>query len=256
MTEREPEAESDLPWDAWERRDDPEVRELIVLHYWPFLTRVVGRLRQKLPPHVRVEEDDLRTSGLFGLYKALDRYDPAQGAFPTFASAYIWGAVHDDLRSADWAPRSLRRRQSDMDAAVRTLIEQLGRQPADSEIAEHLRWTVHDVLNTREQVRRSRPTSLDVLAGEADRDMYEVVADVHRDLPRDDTSSVINDAVVDWIETLPPTKRVVLVLRYYLDRRTEEVAFALDVTPAQVSAWHGEVMEELHDMLERVLKAA
>jgi RNA polymerase sigma factor for flagellar operon FliA len=243
-----------LPVDAWERRSEPEVRELIVLHYWPFLTRVVGRLRQRLPPHVRVEEDDLRTSGIFGLYRAIDRYDPTQGPFMSFASAYIWGAVHDDLRSADWAPRSLRRRQSDMETAVRELTEMLNRSPSDSEIAEHLRWTVHDVLTTREAVRRSRPTSLDVIARGQDQDMYEVVADVHRDHPRDDSSSVINNTVVDWIASLPPVKRVVLVYRYYLDRKTDEVAAVLGITPTQVSALHSEVMEDLHDMLEKVLQ--
>lgn len=242
-----------LPVDAWERRTEPEVRDLIVMHYWAFLTRVVGRLRQRLPPHVRVEEEDLRTSGIFGLYRAIDRYDPTQGPFMSFASAYIWGAVHDDLRSADWAPRSLRRRQSDLETGVRELTESLNRKPSDSEIAEHLRWTNHDVASTREAIRRSRPTSLDVLANEADRDMYEVVADAQRNLPRDDSSSVINDAVVDWIESLPSMKRVVLVYRYYLDRKTDEVAAVLDVPSTQVSAWHSEVLDELHSMLEKVL---
>lgn len=92
---------SEIPIEAWENRDDPDIKDLIILAHWPMLTRVVGRIRQGLPSHVRVDEDDLRSYGLIGLYKAYERYDPTVGAFDKFASNFVRGAVLDELRSMD-----------------------------------------------------------------------------------------------------------------------------------------------------------
>ena len=145
--------------------------------YWPMLTRVVGRIRQSLPPHVRVEEDDLRSYGLMGLYKALDTYEPGRGAFDKFASNHVRGKVLDELRKMDWAPRSLRKRQKDLEKAKSDLRVEYCREPTDDELAERLRWTTEDINQTRKQIDTAWPRSLDEIRGEADRDLYSIIAD-------------------------------------------------------------------------------
>lgn len=253
----------DLPEDVWDHRQEKEVRDLIVLTYWPMLTRIVGRLRQGLPPHVRVEEDDLRSYGLIGLYKALDRYDPDVGPFDKFASNYVRGAVLDELRSIDWAPRSLRNRQKEMERARTTLRKTLSREPTDAELAEELRWTVADISNTRRQVDCAWPRSLDEIRGEAQKDLYAVIADAQGNVeehvissvapPENDRSAILTERMALHIQQMPPQKRAVVVLCYYLDMRQSDVARVLGIPESRVSNLHLSVMEEIHERLEELL---
>ncbi|SUC40118.1 flagellar biosynthesis sigma factor [Proteus mirabilis] len=54
--------------------------------------------------------DDLLQAGGIGLLNAVERYDSMQGAaFTTYAVQRIRGSMLDELRSRDWAPRSVRR---------------------------------------------------------------------------------------------------------------------------------------------------
>lgn len=259
-----PRGPEDLPPDTWERRGEKVVRDLIILAHWPMLTRIVGRLRQNLPPHVRVEEDDLRSYGLIGLYKALDRYDPDVGPFDKFASNFVRGAVLDELRSIDWAPRSLRKRQKDMERARQSLVRTLNREPSDEELAEELRWTVTDIGNTRRQVDCAWPRSLDEIRGEAEKDLYAVVADAHggteqhalgvHDSHENDRSTILTEKMALYIHQMPPQKRAVVILCYYLDLRQSDVARVLGIPESRVSHLHLSVMEEIHSRLEELLK--
>ena len=253
----------ELPEDTWARRDEKDIRDLIILAYWPMLTRIVGRLRQGLPPHVRVDEDDLRSYGLIGLYKALDRYDPEVGPFDKFASNFVRGAVLDELRTLDWAPRSLRKRQKDMEKARLELQKNLNREPSDEELAVVLKWTVSDIDTTRRQVDCAWPRSLDEIRGEAEKDLYAVVADAHgtveqialgqHDSHENDRSTILTEKMALYIDDMPPQKRAVVILCYYLDMRQSDVARVLGIPESRVSNLHLSVMEEIHAKLEEML---
>lgn len=255
----------DLPDDAWERREEREVRDLIVLASWPMLTHVVGRLRQRLPEHVRVEEEDLRSFGLIGLYKAINRYDPSLGhPFEKFASTFVYGAVFDELRSQDWAPRSLRKREKELERATAELKKELGRPPSDEELAEHLLWTVHDISQTRRQVDAAWPRSLDEIRGEAEKDLYAVVADAQgtpehhiigvHDSHENDRSTLLTEKMALYIHEMPPQKKAVVILCYFLGMRQSDVAKVLGVPDSRVSQLHLSVMDEIHDRLVELLK--
>lgn len=254
----------EIPESAWARREEPEVRELIVLATWPMLTRVVGRIRQGLPPHVRAEEGDLRTYGLLELYKAIDRYDPSLGhEFNKYASNAVRRGVLDALRSLDWAPRGLRKRQRDLSKAEQDLQKRLQRKPTDDEIAEALKWTTHDISVTRKQVDVAWPRSLDEIRFTSEMDMYAIVADA-QGTPEDtylraheshenDRSAILIDTTASFIESMPPQKRMVAILRYFLKLRQSEVAQVLGIPESKVSAIHRSVLDEIHEKLEALL---
>lgn len=258
--------ETELPADCWDRRDEKEIRDLIILAYWPMLTRVVGRLRQGLPPHVRIEEEDLRSYGLIGMYKALDRYDPSVGAFDKFASNFVRGAVLDELRSSDWAPRSLRKRQKDMEKGRTELINDLGRKPTDEELADHLDCDVADLAETRRLVDRSHMRSLDEIRGEAEKDLYAVIPDTNgspeqyvlgqHDSHEGDRSTLIMEKMAKYIADLPVQRQAVLVMCYYLNLRQSNVAAILGIPESRVSSLHLSAMAEFHDEMEALLLGA
>jgi RNA polymerase sigma factor for flagellar operon FliA len=256
-------SEDDLPADAWDRRQEKEVRDLIILAYWPMLTRIVGRMRQGLPRHVRIEEDDLRSYGLIGLYKALDRYDPEVGPFDKFASNFVRGAVLDELRTLDWAPRSLRKKQSDIKKAHQTLLIRLNRTPSDLELAVELGWEVEDLDDVRQSVDNAWLRSLDEIRGEAEKDLYAVVANpqggpeqhtlgVH-DSHANDRSTLLTEKMAQYIREMPPQKRCVVTLCYYLEYRQSDVARVLGIPESRVSNLHLSVMEEMHDRVTGLL---
>lgn len=253
-----------LPADVWERRQEKDARDLIILAYWPMLTRIVGRMRQALPRHVRIEEDDLRSYGLIGLYKALDRYDPEVGPFDKFASNFVRGAVLDELRSLDWAPRSLRKKQGDIKKAQQVLIKSLNRNPTDAELAAELGWGVEDLDEVRQLVDNAWLRSLDEIRGEAEKDLYAVVASpqgspeqhtlgVH-DTHANDRSTLLTEKMAQYIREMPPQKRCVVTLCYYLEYRQSDVARVLGIPESRVSNLHLSVMEEMHTRVEGLLR--
>ena len=74
--------------------------------------------------------------GLEALIRSIDRYDPDKGAtLEQFAWTRIHGAVLDELRRNDWAPRSLRRWDRELTKARDQFIGLYGRKPSRDELS-------------------------------------------------------------------------------------------------------------------------
>ena len=83
-------------------------RDELVTRYAPLVKRVAYHLVGRLPSSVLVE--DLIQAGMLGLLDAAGLYDESQGAsFETYATIRIRGAMLDELRRNDWAPKSVHR---------------------------------------------------------------------------------------------------------------------------------------------------
>src|SRR5699024_842378 len=96
-------------WRQFVEGTDQHARDRLVLHYAPLVKYVAGRVGTGLPTHVDV--NDLVQSGIFGLVDAIQKFDPGRGQhFETYAMQRIRGAILDDLRAQDWAPRAVRSR--------------------------------------------------------------------------------------------------------------------------------------------------
>lgn len=72
----------------------------------PLVDTVVHSMR----PVSATVRGDMRSSGMVGVLKALRSYDPTKGAFESYARRRIRGEILDDLRTADWLPRTARSR--------------------------------------------------------------------------------------------------------------------------------------------------
>ena len=108
-----------------------------VEEYAPLVKKIAHYMMAKLP--ASVELDDIVQAGMMGLLDAVSRYEESQGAqFETYAAQRIRGAILDELRSADWLPRSVRKNMRQIENAVHVLQQTLGRPPGEQEIAGHL----------------------------------------------------------------------------------------------------------------------
>src|SRR5262245_51908167 len=82
-------------------------RESLITHYAPLVNQVALRMIGRLPD--TVELGDLVSYGMFGLIDAVERFEPERGfKFETYAATRVRGAIIDELRAADWVPRSVR----------------------------------------------------------------------------------------------------------------------------------------------------
>src|ERR671924_2156387 len=109
-------------------------RDELILQYAPWVKFIAMRMAAKLPSHIQAE--DLISAGIIGLIDALDKFNPAREVqFKTYAQIRIQGAIKDELRSLDWASRSMRQKVKRLEQAYATLEQEFGRPPASEEVA-------------------------------------------------------------------------------------------------------------------------
>jgi RNA polymerase sigma factor for flagellar operon FliA len=98
-----------MPGDLWQHyreKADPDARRQLLELYIGLVHHVARQMARRSNA---IELDDLVSAGTFGLIRALDSFDLSRGlAFSTYAVRRIRGAILDDLRSQDWAPRAVR----------------------------------------------------------------------------------------------------------------------------------------------------
>ncbi len=110
-----------------------------LLAYAPLVKRIVRQLNSQIAG--AIDRDDMEQIGLMGLLEALRRYGEPDGAFGSYASLRIRGAILDELRRQDWRPRAVRQQSHKLRDAVRALTRKLGHEPSEAEIMAGLALT-------------------------------------------------------------------------------------------------------------------
>src|SRR5438270_647765 len=126
------------------RDGDKLAREQLVAEMMPLVHQLARRYPGKAP------HDDLVQAGLFGLSKALARFDMSQGStLSSYAVPTMLGEMRRHLRDHTWSVRVPRGLQEDVlrvNRAVGELESLLGRSPTPQQIAERLGLDLDDVV--------------------------------------------------------------------------------------------------------------
>ncbi len=155
-------AETLALWTKYKETGDQQIRNRLVLTFSPLVKYIVYNKIRELP--ARCEVDDFISCGLEALIASIDRYDPDKGAtLEQYAWTRIHGAVLDELRRQDWAPRSLRRWERDIAKARERFQVNHGRQPSTEELAESVGTTADDLRTRQSEISASDVTSLNSL---------------------------------------------------------------------------------------------
>ena len=144
-------------WKEYRRTNDRALRDRLVLTFAPLVKYIVYKKVREMP--ARCEVEDFISCGLEALIQSIERYDPAKGAtLEQYAWTRIHGAVLDELRRQDWAPRSVRRWERDIERAADEFTV-AARPPADARRARRVRMGI-TVDELRKPPRRdhARPT--------------------------------------------------------------------------------------------------
>jgi RNA polymerase sigma factor FliA len=236
-------------WHEYHSSGDQRLRDRLVLTYAPLVKFIVYRKIGELPASCEV--DDLISAGLEALIKSLDRYDPAKGAtLEQFAWTRIHGAVIDELRRADWAPRSLRRWERDMRRVQSEFRVIHGRAPSDGELGDALNMTAEELVARKRDLISSDITSLNTLVLAHDGASVERI-DV---LPsEDDSSDPLHEAAKAQAKqhfrgafaALDRREREVAVLLYVKNLTLREIGEVLGVSESRVCQIHGQLKKTL-----------
>jgi RNA polymerase sigma factor FliA len=223
--------------------------EDLVRQHLPLVGHLVRETMSRVPAHVN--RDDLTSAGLAALVQAARSYDAARGVlFSRYASTRVRGAILDELRSIDWASRSVRRRARQVDEVRNALAAELGRVPSDAEVATTLGVGVDEIAANEEDVSRAVVMSLQGF-GEAPID--DLLAS-HIPGPEDliehrEQVAYLQDAVAE----LPERLRAVVDGYFYGERPMAEIAADLGVTESRVSQMRAEALVLLKDALNSAL---
>lgn len=227
----------------------PSSREEVVTKHAPLVKRIAYHLMSRLPPCVQA--DDLIQAGMIGLLEASRNYDVTQGAsFETYAGIRIRGAMLDEIRKNDWAPRSVHRKARKVAEAVRIIENSKGRDARDSEVAEVLQMTVEEYHQVLQDANGYLVMSFDDL-GMDDEATAAQFADkspgILEGLQREDFKKNLAEAIAG----LPERERLVMALYYDEELNLREIGSVLGVSESRVSQIHSQALIRLQSRLSQ-----
>ncbi len=230
-----------------------DVEELCRAHL-PLVTFEVRAISSRLPGHVFT--DDLVSAGMAALVMAARSFDASLGVpFGRYAVRRIRGALLDELRSADWATRSLRSKVRRRDAIHDALAAELGRRPDEAEIAERMGVSVGELARLDADLHSSVVLRLDVITdgtrpgGSVDAVLPSTSVTPELMLVARERQAYLRDA----IEALPTRLQVVVRGCFFEDRPMRELADELGVTESRISQMRAEALRMLRDGLNAQL---
>lgn len=232
--------ELDALWRRYTLNRDPRARERLVLTYAPLCKYVAGRMGSTLPSYIDLE--DLTSYGLVGLLDAIDRFEPSRGVkFETFALARIRGAIIDELRSLDWAPRALRQNQRRLIQVAGEIEQREGRPATDAELAAGMGMTEPELDTLLADIAGSSMVALEELFAPSPNDdealaLGDAVEDETSPQPAPATEhAILRDLLADAIVRLPERERIVVSLYHYDGLSLREIGQVLGVTESRAS---------------------
>jgi RNA polymerase sigma factor for flagellar operon FliA len=240
-------------WQAYGQHRDAALRDRLILHYSPLVKYVAGRVGTGLPAHVDIA--DLVQSGVFGLWDAIDRFEPGRGLkFETYAMQRIRGAILDELRAQDWVPRSVRSRAREVERALERLESRLQRSATDAEVAAELGITIAELRELYAQLQLTSVVALDELiaVGRGGTSIAETLPDDTVEEPGALLDSVESRRLLaEAVSQLTDRDRVVVSLYYFENLTLAEIGRVLGVTESRVCQLHTRAVLRLRSkMLE------
>jgi RNA polymerase sigma-B factor len=227
----------------YQRDGDVSARETLIERFLPLARRLARRYERASEPL-----EDLVQVASLGLVKAIDRFEPDQGAgFSSYAVPTILGELKRHFRDAGWAlhvPRGMQERVLKVNETVERLSGVLGRSPSAQEISRELDIPAEEVLEALEAGAAYDTVSLDAPLRTSEDDGVSFVE-----------SLGMTDMRFDLVEhgvgleralrAMPERERTILFLRFAQGLTQVEIAERVGISQMHVSRLIRRALERL-----------
>jgi RNA polymerase sigma factor for flagellar operon FliA len=245
----------DSLWKEYTEKKSKSVKDKLLVEYASLVKYTAQRIAINLPPSV--ELDDLISSGILGLIKAVEGFDITRGIkFETFAMHKIRGAILDELRALDWVPRSVRQKSRQMHRIYSKLQEELGRMPYDDEVATELGISIAEFEEMLSDIAPTTIISLEEAmpsGNESDSKTLQIVDTIEdpsginplKELGYAEVKEILKEAIIG----LPEKEKLVVALYHYEELTLKEIGEVLGVSESRVSQIHSKAILKLRSRL-------
>ncbi|MGV8846773.1 sigma-70 family RNA polymerase sigma factor [Tessaracoccus sp.] len=208
----------------------------------------VAEVAATIPSHV--SREDLLSAAHVALVQAADRYDPNGGAtFATYVLPRLHGAVIDELRTTDWASRSVRGKARLVNTATDALAATLGRIPTNTEVAAKMGTTTASVDNTQVDVHRA------VMMSTSDPAVASRVPHTTESAEQVILQRERAGYLADAIASLPDKLREVVTRNFYDQDTLRDIAADLGVSESRVSQMRTQALTLIHTVMQTLVDA-
>ncbi len=203
---------------------------------WSVARRFLGR---------GAEADDLYQLGCLGFLKAIEGFDLEYGTqFSTYAVPKIAGEIRRFLRDdgAVKVSRGIKERATTIKLARNQMIQEFGREPTISEIAERTGFSLEDIA-----IAETATASVESIQQEAGEDGFTLENILTDTQTEEDLLEKIS--LKQAIEKLPDKEKTVIHLRYFHALTQERVSKVIGVSQVQISRIEKKALQRLKEYI-------
>ncbi len=220
------------------RTGNQRLKDRIVMSYAPLVKHIVGRFNVSYS--TTIDRDDLYQAGVFGLLKALDRFQLESGTpFKAFAYKRIYGEVVDALRKEGMLGRDKYEQIKNLENSIKRLTARLGTEPSIDEVCEDLQISEKEYFQLISTAQMVYTTSLNTkISGDEGEFIYKIdtLKDDEQISPEDELiKKDLKENLKKVIEELPDREKLIMALYFYEELTLADIGRVVNLTEARIS---------------------